>query len=78
MTGPETQLDDVAVKVERSEGVLVITRNRPKQKNAIDTSMSLGLLGAVENLWRDARVLRIYGGANEVLKEIVGHAVVGS
>jgi alkylation response protein AidB-like acyl-CoA dehydrogenase len=40
--------------------------------------MSLGLLGAVENLWRDARVLRIYGGANEVLKEIVGHAVVGS
>lgn len=30
----------------------------------------------IARLWRDARVQRIYGGANEVMKEIVGRAVV--
>lgn len=30
----------------------------------------------IARLWRDARVQRIYGGANEVMKEIVGKAVI--
>jgi alkylation response protein AidB-like acyl-CoA dehydrogenase len=28
-------------------------------------------------IWRDARVQRIYGGANEVVTDIIGRAVVG-
>lgn len=31
----------------------------------------------IARLWRDARVQRIYGGANEVMREIVARAVVG-
>lgn len=31
----------------------------------------------IARLWRDSRVQRIYGGANEVMREIVGKAVVG-
>lgn len=31
----------------------------------------------IARMWRDARVQRIYGGANEVMKEIVGRALVG-
>lgn len=31
----------------------------------------------IAQMWRDARVQRIYGGANEVMKEIVGRAMVG-
>ena len=30
----------------------------------------------ISRLWRDARVQRIYGGANEVMREIVGRALV--
>lgn len=30
----------------------------------------------ISRLWRDARVQRIYGGANEVMQEIVGKALV--
>lgn len=30
---------------------------------------------AISRLWRDARVQRIYGGANEVMKEIVGRSL---
>ena len=30
----------------------------------------------ISRLWRDARVQRIYGGANEVMREIVGKALV--
>ncbi|OZF39623.1 acyl-CoA dehydrogenase family protein [Rhodococcus sp. 14-2483-1-2] len=30
----------------------------------------------IAKMWRDARVQRIYGGANEVMKEIVGRALV--
>jgi acyl-CoA dehydrogenase len=29
----------------------------------------------VSRLWRDARVTRIYGGTNEIMKEIVGRAL---
>jgi len=32
----------------------------------------------IARLWRDARAQRIYGGANEVMKEIVGKAVVAN
>jgi acyl-CoA dehydrogenase len=32
----------------------------------------------IARLWRDARVQRIYGGANEVMKEIVGRALVAN
>lgn len=32
----------------------------------------------IARLWRDARVQRIYGGANELMKEIVGKSVVAS
>jgi len=28
--------------------------------------------------WRDARVQRIYGGANEIMREIVGRALLAS
>ena len=30
---------------------------------------------AISRLWRDARVQRIYGGTNEVMKEIVGRSL---
>ena len=30
---------------------------------------------AVSRLWRDARVQRIYGGTNEIMKEIVGRSL---
>jgi len=30
----------------------------------------------IARLWRDARVQRIYGGANEVMKEIIGRSIV--
>ena len=29
----------------------------------------------IARLWADSRVLRIYGGANEVLKEVVGSSL---
>ena len=29
----------------------------------------------VSRLWRDARVTRIYGGTNEIMKEIVGRSL---
>jgi alkylation response protein AidB-like acyl-CoA dehydrogenase len=32
----------------------------------------------IARMWRDARVQRIYGGANEVMKDIVGRSLVGS
>ncbi len=32
----------------------------------------------ISRLWRDARIQRIYGGANEVMKDIVGKAVVAN
>jgi acyl-CoA dehydrogenase len=32
----------------------------------------------ISRLWRDARVQRIYGGANEVMKDIVGKVVVAN
>jgi Acyl-CoA dehydrogenase, C-terminal domain/Acyl-CoA dehydrogenase, N-terminal domain len=31
--------------------------------------------GMVARRWRDARVQRIYGGTNEILREIVGRAL---
>jgi alkylation response protein AidB-like acyl-CoA dehydrogenase len=31
----------------------------------------------IARMWRDGRVQRIYGGANEVMMEIVGRALVG-
>lgn len=31
----------------------------------------------IARMWRDARVQRIYGGANEIMKEIVGRSLVG-
>lgn len=31
----------------------------------------------IARMWRDARIQRIYGGANEVMKDLVGRAVVG-
>jgi alkylation response protein AidB-like acyl-CoA dehydrogenase len=30
----------------------------------------------IARMWRDARVQRIYGGTNEIMKEVVGRAVV--
>lgn len=53
------------------------------QWNVIDTSLQLfGGYGYMEEypiarMWRDARIQRIYGGANEVMKDLVGRAVVG-
>ncbi|MBR7194391.1 acyl-CoA dehydrogenase family protein [Gordonia sp. SCSIO 19800] len=32
----------------------------------------------IARIWRDARIQRIYGGANEVMKDLVGRAVVAS
>jgi acyl-CoA dehydrogenase len=32
----------------------------------------------IARMWRDARVQRIYGGANEVMKDIVGRSLVGA
>ena len=32
----------------------------------------------ISRLWRDARIQRIYGGANEVMKDIVGKAVIAN
>jgi long-chain-acyl-CoA dehydrogenase len=29
----------------------------------------------IARLWRDARVLRIYGGTSEIMKEIMGRAL---
>ena len=29
----------------------------------------------ISRLWRDARVQRIYGGTNEIMKEIVGRSL---
>ena len=31
----------------------------------------------IARIWRDSRVQRTYGGANEVLKDLVGRSVVG-
>lgn len=31
----------------------------------------------IARMWRDARIQRIYGGSNEVMKDLVGRAVVG-
>ncbi|MDH6291987.1 acyl-CoA dehydrogenase family protein [Rhodococcus opacus] len=31
----------------------------------------------IARIWRDARIQRIYGGSNEVMKDLVGRAVVG-
>ncbi|ORA15705.1 acyl-CoA dehydrogenase family protein [Mycobacterium arosiense] len=31
----------------------------------------------IARMWRDARIQRIYGGANEVMKDLIGRAVVG-
>ena len=30
----------------------------------------------IARMWRDARVQRIYGGANEIMKEIVGRGML--
>lgn len=32
----------------------------------------------VGRLWRDSRVTRIYGGTNEIMKEVVGRSLIGS
>ncbi|MFE5703269.1 acyl-CoA dehydrogenase family protein [Rhodococcus koreensis] len=32
----------------------------------------------IARMWRDARIQRIYGGANEVMKDLVGRTLVGS
>jgi acyl-CoA dehydrogenase len=29
----------------------------------------------IARLWRDSRVTRIYGGTNEIMKEVIGRAV---
>lgn len=29
----------------------------------------------IARLWRDARVQRIYGGANEIMKEVIGRSL---
>ncbi|WP_040794006.1 acyl-CoA dehydrogenase family protein [Nocardia higoensis] len=52
------------------------------QWNVLDRSLQLfGGYGYMEEypiarMWRDARIQRIYGGANEVMKDLVGRAVV--
>jgi alkylation response protein AidB-like acyl-CoA dehydrogenase len=52
------------------------------QWRAVDTAMQLfGGSGYMEEnpiarIWRDARVQRIYGGANEVLMDLVGRRLV--
>jgi alkylation response protein AidB-like acyl-CoA dehydrogenase len=30
----------------------------------------------IARIWRDARIQRIYGGSNEVMKDLVGRSVV--
>jgi len=53
------------------------------QWRAVDTALQLyGGSGYMEEnpiarMWRDARVQRIYGGANEVLMDLVGRRLVG-
>jgi len=53
------------------------------QWRAVDTAMQLfGGSGYMEEnpiarIWRDARVQRIYGGANEVLMDLIGRRLVG-
>ena len=29
----------------------------------------------IARLWRDARVTRIFGGTNEIMKEVIGRAI---
>jgi alkylation response protein AidB-like acyl-CoA dehydrogenase len=29
----------------------------------------------IARLWRDARVIRIYGGTNEIMKEVIGRSL---
>jgi acyl-CoA dehydrogenase len=29
----------------------------------------------IARLWRDSRVTRIYGGTNEIMKEVIGRAL---
>jgi acyl-CoA dehydrogenase len=54
------------------------------QWNVLDRCLQLfGGYGYMEEYpiaraWRDARVQRIYGGTNEIMKEVVGRAVVSS
>jgi alkylation response protein AidB-like acyl-CoA dehydrogenase len=51
------------------------------QSRVIDTCLQLhGGYGYMEEfpiarLWRDARVQRIYGGTNEIMREIVGRSL---
>jgi alkylation response protein AidB-like acyl-CoA dehydrogenase len=53
------------------------------QWDIVDRSLQLfGGYGYMEEypiarMWRDARVQRIYGGANEVMKDLIGRSVTG-
>lgn len=51
------------------------------QWKAVDTALQLhggaGYMNeyAIARLWRDARVTRIYGGTNEIMKEVIGRSI---
>lgn len=51
------ELDDTSVLTERKGSLLVITLNRPQQKNAINTSLSVGLRAAIDLLESDPQLV---------------------
>lgn len=66
MMAPEPQLDDTAVLTERRGPLLIITLNRPEQRNSINSSVSLGLRTAISLLDSDPHlVLGILTGAGD-------------
>jgi acyl-CoA dehydrogenase len=75
-------LNDGELSAEDAAGVKYWTTDL--QWRVVDQCLQLfGGYGYMEEypiarIWRDARIQRIYGGANEVMKDIVGKAVVAN
>lgn len=66
MTGPTSPIDPDAVLTEVRGRVMIITLNRPGHKNAINTSMSLGLCNAIDKLDSDPNLaVGVLGGSGE-------------
>jgi enoyl-CoA hydratase len=57
VTAPEQYLDHTAVLTERRGRILVITLNRPEQRNSINSSVSLGLRTAIDVLDSDSHLV---------------------
>ena len=66
-------MSDIDIRIEGRAGR--ITLNRPAALNALTYDMALAIEAALE-AWRDdARVQRIYGGTNEIMKELIARAL---